>query len=162
MIDKEHLHLLINEEIYLIDSSQSKVESEKSEVEGVEEKVERIEEKVESEKSKVERSEVKVENGEGKEKVNVAFVSNSNNGAEMELLQKIIGACNLEEGDYKISQSDEPATYEKAVIFTEKASIFYQPTVENDSIVLYSKPLNELMHSKEEKGKLWGALKTFI
>ncbi len=139
-------------------AEQSEVVVEQSEV-----VVEQTEVGAEQTEVVVEQTEIVAEQaGVSAEKVGFAFIHQAKNEDELALLKKIIGACKLNEGDFVITETDAPGSYEKAVIFKESASIYYQPTVENDSIVLYSKPLSVLYESKEEKGKLWGVLKGFV
>lgn len=126
-MQKEDLHLLINEEIYVIGEAQHKQGS----------------------SSSVDNTNI----------VPVAFIHNTDDREELELLSKIIAACNLSSKDYKIFKEGEDEPFEKGIIFTESADIYYQVTTGPIGQVINSKPLSILKDSKDEKTKLWEVLK---
>lgn len=142
----EHLHLLINEEIYALDSSKLKVDSGQSEVE-------RNQTEVDSSRQSVQVSE---------ESVEIVFIHDSTKPDELELLAKIIEACKLKDGTFQVAKSGAEPNCKKAIVFTDEAKVYYEIKAEENRHVLYSKTLRELKESTDEKGKLWNKLKEFL
>lgn len=134
-MENENLHLLINEEIYVLKSQATSDKAASDKVQAIDKAV---------------------------EKVDTVFVHQSEQAEELELLEKIIGACKLDASSYKIAKSVDGIQFSRSVVFTEKAETFYAPTDNDDSQILYSKPLATLLSSKDEKAKLWSALQEFI
>ena len=134
----EHLHLLINEEIYLVDSRQSTVDSSPDKV--------------------IEGAKQEAEDVESIPEIKIAFIHNSEKPEELELLNNIIAACKLNAQDFKVLREGEPIRYEKAVIFTTSSKSYYERSKTSEGELLHSRTLAELNSSKEEKGKLWSAL----
>jgi len=154
-MENEHLHLLINEEIYAIESQASsdqlQVDSEESIVDNQQSTEDPVIEKINTNSQT-----------QSTEKINIAFIHQTNNPDELDLLNKIIGACKLETQNFKVLKEGEPIQFEKAVIFTDSASSYCIPSTTTEGEIMYSKPLNILYHSPEEKRKLWGALQEFV
>ena len=82
---------------------------------------------------------------------------------ELELLGKIIDACELPNGSYEVFANgfNKEVKFEKALVFVATAKKFYVPIPYENSQILCSKPLHEIANDKQEKVKLWGALKNF-
>ncbi|MEO9873051.1 hypothetical protein [Ekhidna sp.] len=200
-MEKEHLHLLINEEIYLLSQDETiKVEYEKEkeviselaepELETIKgEPKETLVDETRSEESETETTRVSehepepaVEKSEEKEEIQqesphipiqkveepseipFAIFHSSIVPAEHELLQKIIDACKIPAGDYKIFSNgfDQSVQFKKALVFVPEAKAFYSPIPYKGSAFLCSKPLVDLAKDQAEKAKLWGALQKFI
>jgi hypothetical protein len=132
---REHLHLLINEEIFSIESDQLKVGSGKT---------------------------IDTGQTDAISQVKIAFIHNTLNEEELVLLNNIISACKIESSDYQIMIADDVLSYQKAIIFTDSVTEYYIPVTTETGEVIYSKPLKVLNDSKEEKGKLWNVLKDFF
>lgn len=96
------------------------------------------------------------------ERVRFAFFHNTDQPEEIDLLSKIVAACKLEASSFKVLKVGEEVTFEKAVVFTKSGPSYYVPNNHERGIVMYSQPLHALLNSKEEKGKLWGALQVFV
>ena len=128
-MEKKYLHLLINEEIYVLEKGSKTQDTDAS-----------YEEKT----------------------IPIAFIHQSSNQTELELLDKIVAACKLGSKDYKILQDSNNMPFKKGVIFTSEATDFYHPVRESGREILYSKPLETLMKRKEDKAKLWESLKKFL
>lgn len=203
-MEKGHLHLLIDEEIYLIDSQDStgKLDAGNGKEEGQVKAKEEVEGDAEdsvvltvassseegSRESKVTSDEPKVEKDtqESEEKIVVdehideapdipsipatapatsvkyAFFHNTDQPEELDLLNKIIDACKLADTDFKVLKVGQEVVFEKAVVFTKSGPSYYVSTQHERGVVMYAQPLATLMLSKEEKGKLWGALQKFV
>ncbi len=155
----EHLHLLIDEEIYLVKSLVSKPQATSDELQEKELKVDSQQSTADSDTK--DPSIEAIEN-HSIEKVKFAFIHNTDSQEELELLNNIISACKLEPADLKIIKEGEEIYYKNAVIFTNEAAQFYSVSEVDEAQVLHSKPLNTLLNSKEEKGKLWSALQEFV
>ncbi len=147
MMEKEYLYLLIDEEIYVSDKERIQVLKDKDQEAEVRSRG--LETPINSTIKKVET-------------VPIVFVHNSDNAQELELLNKIIVACRLDQKNFKILKMGENVMYRKAIIFTDASANYYQPQENDETITLYSKPLNILMNSKDEKGELWKALKGLV
>lgn len=194
-MEKKHLHLLINEEIYVIDETQSHQQLSESGLQNGENSLNpggKISTTDVHQSPKDDKGMTKPEShsktsaidsstddsgliGNKKdlptadtpsmeviEKVQIAFIHDSNKAEELALLDKIVAACKLEASIFKILRHGEKIEYEKGILFTESTSSFYQATESGHTQILYSRPLHVLMSSKEEKGKLWNALKEFV
>lgn len=94
--------------------------------------------------------------------VKYAFFHNTDQPEELDLLNKVIAACKLDTSDFKVLKVGQETAFEKAVVFTKSGPSYYKSTNHEKGIVMYSQPLSVLANSKEEKGKLWGALQGFI
>lgn len=123
MIETEHLHLLIDEEVYLI--------PEKQESEGV-------------------------------TQTPFAFFHTSKSKEELELLMKIIGACNLDKFDVFDHQELERVKFSKAIVFTSDSDYYYQVQGTETASIIYARSLSVLLESVDDKAKLWKALKEII
>ena len=84
--------------------------------------------------------------------------------AEKELLNKIIAACKIPTTDYKVFEDGpQHLRSKKAVVFVDEPKESpYQPIKKGQTEVIYSKSLSTLMHSQDDKMKLWGILQPFI
>ncbi len=151
----EHLHLLIDEEIYLIKSQGDKLQVASDKLEAEDLSVDSPQPSVESDaKTSISNSQI--------EKIQFAFIHDTDKQEELDLLNNIIAACKLDSKDFRITKKDKAPNYENAVIFTSEANQFYSSTQVDNTKILYSKPLAILLNSKEEKGNLWGALQVFV
>ncbi len=156
-MENKHLHLLIDEEIYVIKSQVENGElSEKSDQLNVD--------SVQSTAAPTAAIESgsSFQQNESREEVKIAFIHNGANSEELDLLNKIVDACDLANSEFRILKKGEDIGYEKAVIFIEESDQLYVPLVMDQGKVMYSRPLNILSGSKEEKGKLWTALQSFV
>ena len=163
-MDKEHLHLLIDEEIYIVgeDEAQPAVATEptaepKEEVtETVETPAEHVEETPPIPQVKVEKPIEQV--------IPFAVFHESSNEAEIELLQKIIDACKLNPADYQVFANgfNKEVKFKKALVFVPQAKAFYEPIPYQDSQFLCAKPLDQIAGNQQEKAKLWKALQAFV
>ena len=165
MMNREDLHLLINEDIYLIqddikgdqiiaetnhptENQKEEVHGPPSEVQGVVEPATMVPEKVQVD----ERT------------IPVAIFHESSDDSELELLQKIISACKLNPDSYQVFANgfNKEVKFHKALIFVASSKSFYTAIPYQGSQLLCSKPLKEIAENQQEKVKLWGALKTFF
>ncbi len=138
-MNSENLHLFFNEELYII----KKPVEESGSTPTVLEKKEDLPER--------------------KEKIRIVFIHHTTKQEELDLLNKIVAACKIAREDYRlITEKSMEISAAKAIVFTESSSNYYTPFSTQGSEELHSKPLHVLMNSKEDKAKLWGALKTFI
>ncbi len=148
----EHLHLLIHEEIYSINSLSS------------------ISSPIEAESSNLgEQPNQETKSDEGITEtplIPVGFYHTSNDPSELRLLKKIIDACKIDSATYQIFGNGlQKYVSKKAIVFTSENIpniIFYQSIRQNEMEILYSRPLTALMQSQEDKAKFWKALQTFI
>jgi len=169
MMDPEHLHLFINEEIYVLsDKSAPEKENDKNEDTKVKEepvvvevKEEEISKDHQEETPSIPDVQVDVQTHD---KISLAIFHEATNPSEVELLQKIIEACNLEKSKYQVFANgfNKEVTFNKALVFVSKAKAFYEPIPYQESQILCSKPLSVLSNDPQEKAKLWGALQKFI
>lgn len=156
----EDLHLLINEEIYIIDK--------KEKVSSAEEKEYVIEHapEIEVNHSQLDKtpSIPVIKSEEEISFVPVAFFHESSNENDLVLLQKIIEACKLHSDQYQVFANgfNKEVKFEKALVFVATAKKFYDPIPFEGGQILCSRPLNEIANNQSEKVKLWGALKGFI
>lgn len=187
-MEKEHLHLLIHEEIFRLPEDEGiadKVELEETASTDVAEEVQESNQVAEP-VSKLEETETKQTKPETKEKpkeehhqesphiphhdlpdakpLPFAVFHTSHDPVENELLHKIIDACKIPEGDYKIFSNgfDQTVKFKKALVFVPEAKAFYTPIPYKGSEFLCSKPLSVLAADVNEKAKLWGALQKFV
>ena len=189
-MEKEHLHLLIHEEIYRLPSDEiieekdlevSEVviaepsseptsdqtdQAEKPETSETEE-VLNNDQQVEPESTQETKSEANAQEPvqeENLEELPFAIFHSSSNDAETELLQKIIDACKVPTDQYKIFNNgfDQTIKFKKALVFVQEAKGFYVPIPYKDSEFLCSKPLSQLIQDQGEKAKLWSALQKFV
>jgi len=178
MIDPEHLHLLIHEEIYLINERKEEIEEVVNDTAMIPKHSEREEDTVEV----VGKEELTIQEEETPQRVDetptpevsverlskhtvpLAIFHEATSDADLQLLQKIIDACKLENDSYEVYANgfNKEVTFEKAVVFVEKAKKFYSPIAYQQSQILCSKPLHLIANNQQEKAKLWGALKGFI
>lgn len=187
-MEKQHLHLLINEEIYRIGgdevlsatAEESNTEEVKVEVkedatddatlvaepapEPIVPKEEKLVEQPATPKSTQDSPEIPTRKKEVPKEISLAIFHSSTNLAEMELLQKIIDACKVPTEDYTIFENgfDQSVQFKKALVFVEEAKGFYTPIPYKNSHFLCSKPLAMLAQDQQEKGKLWVALQKFV
>jgi hypothetical protein len=165
---KEHLHLLIHEEIYLLPDDKAPIDDDAIPVEGATEKTDTspIHQEIISEKDKPAQESPTVPSIEPLEPEQLPFAifHDSTEKNEIDLLEKIIAACNLPEHGYKIFGKgfDQSVKFKKALVFVPKAKAFYTPIPYKGSEFLCSKPLSELLSNKQEKAKLWNALQRFV
>lgn len=185
-MEKEHLHLLINEEIYRIGGDEVISVPAKEEIakETTDEVVEQPTQVAEPEPKPLAQQEEKQERAKPqptqespeiptrkKEEVKdepkeipLAIFHSSTNQEEMALLQKIIDACKVPTEDYTIFENgfDQSIQFKKALVFVPEAKAFYTPIPYKKSHFLCSKPLADLTNDQQEKGKLWVALQKFV
>ena len=137
-MENEHLNLFIDEEVFILNenSEPSPKKEKKDEVTEV-------------------KQEVK------KPKIKFAFIHNSDSKDELELLNKIIEACKISPEDFYIGSDDSMVDFSKAVYFKESKNEYYEVQSEGPRSLIYSKPLSVLQSSKDDKAKLWAALKAF-
>lgn len=146
MHTKEHLHLLIDEEIYIVETQE-------------EPKAEQTTPKVELKpepKSEEEEKTVKM--------LEFGFFHNNEGSEAEELLNKIIVACKFSTDRYQVfSDSSMVTSCKKAIIFTSKPKTYYQwlPFNEKTSI-MYSLSLGQIANSQTDKAKLWKALQEIL
>ena len=162
MMDQEHLHLLINEEIYAI-GKEAKVSPDESQ--------ETISDVAPKKDKEIKRGHIEetpsipVAMEESTEKViPIAIFHESSSESDLELLQKIIGACKLSPEQYQVFASgfNKKVQFKKALVFVASAKKFYESVLYQDGQILCSKPLSEIANNQQEKAKLWGALKVFL
>ncbi|WP_424961776.1 hypothetical protein [Ekhidna sp.] len=184
-MEKEHLHLLIHEEIYLL--SQDEIINEESGE--VQEEVRESSTVAEPEPEPVAKQE-KADSKESAPEVDeatkeephqesphiphhdlpdskplpFAVFHTSRDPAENELLHKIIDACKIPESDYKVFSNgfDQAVKFKKALVFVPEAKAFYTPIPYKGSEFLCSRPLSVLAADVNEKARLWGALQKFV
>ena len=164
-MDKEHMHLLINEEIYLVkEDAQASTVSENAPLpekaaESKEQKPEvvtpKVEEEIILETAKAETSETTIP---------VAVFHESTTENELDLLQKIISACKLEPDTFQVYANgfNKEVKFKKALVFVASSKSYYTPIPYQGGEILCSRPLVEIQNNQEEKVKLWSALKTFF
>lgn len=184
-MEKENLHLLIDEEIYLLPQDEITGEEAKDQSEEVQEPSQVAEPEPEP-VAKKEEVEVKEPESETKEAIEedhhqdsphiphhdlpdsrplpFAVFHTSHDPAENELLHKIIDACKIPESDYKIFSNgfDQAVKFKKALVFVPEAKAFYTPIPYKGSEFLCSRPLSMLAADVNEKAKLWEALQKFV
>lgn len=170
-MEKEHLHLLIHEEIYRLPADQTDNEVNASENTSKEVKepaqvsepqpeyTEKVLVKDEKESKTVEIPAV-----EQPKELPFAVFHSSTNEQEVALLHKIIAACKLPADEYQIFEKgfDKSVKFKKALVFVSEARAFYSPIPYKGSEFLCSKPLSDLNSNQQEKAKLWSALQKFI
>ena len=159
MMDKEHLHLLINEKIYLIDEEERRtISQEDTKIEHQTDSSQTF-----SEKPEDVHPEARDENP-NERVVPLAIFHESSSEPDLELLQKIIEACKLEKDSYTVFGNgfNKTSKFRKALVFVAKATIFYEPIPYEESQILCAKPLSQISSDQQEKKKLWQALQKFI
>ncbi len=179
-MEKEHLHLLIHEEIYRLSSDELiedlggkglGEEAMKAKGETVEDipKVTQPEPETTSsdkseEESTQESPEIPIHKVDEPKELPFAVFHSSTDAAEIELLHKIIDACKISEDNYKIFNEgfDQSIRFKKALVFVPEAKAFYTPIPYKSSEFLCSKPLSLLIKDQNEKARLWGSLQKFI
>lgn len=177
MMDKEHLHLLIHEEIYAIDKTDEptqmaeppqpeliKEEIPKKEPEAIHVEKEELAQEYHEETPKIPEVHHEIApKGEDKP-IPLAVFHEASDPAEIELLQKIIDACEIEKAHYQVFANgfNQEVKFEKGLVFVPEAKAFYTPIPYKQSQFLCSKPLSMLAKDVKEKAKLWNALKAFI
>jgi len=179
-MEKEHLHLLIHEEIYLLSQDEIINDESAEKQEDVQETTTLAEpepEPVAKQKETTEKPPEPVEEEPEQESPHIphhdlpdskplpfAVFHTSHDPAENELLHKIIDACKIPESDYKIFSNgfDQAVKFKKALVFVPEAKAFYTPIPYKGSEFLCSKPLSVLAADVNEKAKLWGALQKFV
>ncbi len=160
---KEHLHLLIHEEIYQVPEKETThYQQEVKETLLVSEPEPMVEQ--EEEKQREEPTKTPMQEGEASKKWPLAIFYQTSNPAEIDLLHKIIVACELSSENYQVSSNgfDPSIHFNKAVVFSPTATAYYIPIPYKDSQFLCSKPLADLIKDQQEKTKLWNALRKFI
>jgi len=152
MIEGRFLHFLIDEEIFLIEKE------EKSEA------VEKTQQDQPTNEVKEEPKEVEVE-WQKIQPAKLLIALESINDAEREFLTKIMAAINLTADEYKIvtgTTKDIP-NYPKALLFTKNPKFtLYEVYNFRKTELLTALSLGQLMESKDEKKKLWIALKKWF
>ena len=184
MMDKEHLHLLIDEEIYLINEVRHDVSVTQESDQKDTREVEEVEEVMESHSPTIHIDQEELDHPHKEETpkipevhhhstaseenksqpIPLAIFHEASNEAEIALLQKIIDACNLKTEDYQVFANgfNKEVRFIKGLIFTGTAKKYYTPVPYQKSQFLCSKPLAEIINDVQEKGKLWIALKSFV
>ena len=170
-MDQNHLHLLIDEEIYIIgkdaESTEEKVETSPGENLAVAEPEEEQSPPEEVKRGHIEETPTIPETPIEPEKekvIPVAIFHESSSESEIELLKKIIEACKLTPDQYEVFANgfNKEVKFQKALVFVAKAKTFYTSIPYQGSQILCSKPLNEIASNQQEKVKLWGALKEYL
>ena len=186
-MEKEHLHLLIHEEIFRLPEDEVVMEEtaaivETGEVqdssmvaepepETVAKQKEPVAEQPAAEKKEMSEEEHHQESPHiphhdlpDSKPLPFAVFHSSHDPAENELLHKIIDACKIPKSDYKIFSNgfDQSVKFKKALVFVPEAKAFYTPIPYKGSEFLCSKPLSMLAADVKEKAKLWGALQKFV
>lgn len=183
MMDKEHLHLLIHEEIYQI-SEEDVVDDVQPApaTEAVSEAAAMVKEPEEPTSIHVEKEELEHPHQEETPKIPdvhheepaaakieeriipFAVFHEASEPSEVALLQKIIAACKLENDHYQVFANgfNKEVKFHKALVFIPEAKAFYIPIPYKDSQFLCSKPLSLIANDVQEKAKLWGALQQFL
>ena len=180
-MEKEHLHHLLTEEIYLLPQDQVDGPSEPSALEQEEPEISeeteiedttdlaQTKEEVEPEtpahiETKQESPEIPHHDLEEPGEIPFAVFHSSNNADDIELLHKIIDACKLPQDHYKIFGGgfDQTVHFKKALVFVPEAKAFYTPIPYKNSMFLCSKPLDQISGDVQEKAKLWNALQKFV
>ncbi|WP_370089701.1 hypothetical protein [Ekhidna sp.] len=186
-MEKEHLHLLIHEEIYRLSSDEvitgEAVVEEMSTSENLQEnevaepesepiakqedakgETETVNKDETENEPKQESPAIPIHEVEEPTEIPFAIFHSSTDEDEIALLQKIIDACKVPADDYKIFGNgfDQSVRFKKALVFIEKAKAFYSPIPYKGSEFLCSKPLTDLAKDQNEKAKLWGALQKFV
>lgn len=94
----------------------------------------------------------------------VAIFHETTSQADLALLDKIISACKLDHGTFQIMANgfSKEVTFQKALVFVEKSKAFYEPIPYRDGQILCSRPLHQIAVDQGEKAKLWGALQQFL
>lgn len=160
-MEKEHLHLLIHEEIYHLPEDQS---IPKDSIETAEPSI--VAEPEPEDVTTIQEDVSIQENGAEDHSKEIAFAifHDSVNEEEIALLHKIITACNIPEEQYQIFNTgfDQSVKFKRALVFVPEAKAFYTPIPYKNSEFLCSKPLSYLTNDQNEKAKLWGALQKFI
>ncbi|GAB4231521.1 MAG: hypothetical protein Tsb0034_03930 [Ekhidna sp.] len=170
MMDSDHLHLLIHEEIYKIpdkktvntyDQGESKTEKAVvAEEAPVDKKILNHEHHDETPKIPAIQHETPAE----EKVVPVAIFHEATDASQLELLQNIINACKLSVDQYQVFANgfNKEVKFKKAVVFVQTAKVYYESVPYQQSQILCSKPLNILTQDKQEKAKLWQALQSFL
>lgn len=191
-MQQEHLHLFITEEIYrLPEDMQSEeivepvatenisteeipdepqVEVAKEPEVAIEKEVDVAQSSEQSEETpahietKQESPEIPHHDLEPSKDIPFAVFHSSNNASDIELLHKIIDACKIPEGEYKIFGGgfDQSVHFKKALVFVPEAKAFYTPIPYKNSVFLCAKPLDQISGDVQEKAKLWAALQKFV
>lgn len=141
-MDVSDLHLFITEDLYLIREKKAAVTT-----------------------APTERNDPAVLPGEQKSApIPLAIFHASDDKEDRALLDKIIQACKLSDGDFQLFDGgfDKEISFEKALVFVAEAQTYYEPVKYQNSQILCARPLSEIATNKEEKSKLWGALQTFL
>jgi hypothetical protein len=138
MMENEHLHLFIDEEVFILNENLAR-SSEKKEIHPKTETNKEIE----------------------KPKIKFTFIHNSDSKEELGLLNKIIEACKISPADFYIGTDDSSIDFLKAIYFKESNNECYIVKSGGSRSFIYSKPLSVLQSSKDDKAKLWAALKAF-
>lgn len=179
MMDDQHLHLFIDEDIYVIQDEQAIVAEEKElatdsqkqeEIEAEEPLTIHVDPPSEDEEYHEETPKIPEvhhhEELESKEEaiIPLAVFHEATATDEVELLQKIIDACGIEKDQYQVFANgfNKEVKFKKGLVFVAEAKAFYTPIPYKESQFLCSKPLSILKANVQEKGKLWNALKSFV
>lgn len=184
-MEKEHLHLLIHEEIYLLsqdeiineESAEKQEEAQESPAVAEPEPEPVAKEEESAEKQPAPETKEAPEEEHHQDSPHIphhdlpdskplpfAVFHTSHDPAENELLHKIIDACKIPESDYKIFSNgfNQAVKFKKAIVFVPEAKAFYTPIPYKGSEFLCSRPLSVLAADVNEKAKLWGALQKFV
>ena len=186
-MEREHLHLLITEEIYKLSQDENKDDFEQSVQTEEEVKPEEIKPTAPTQADKDQEVETTTINEKEEEtpahieieqespeipkhdledpgEIPFAVFHSSTNTADIDLLHKIIDACKLPEEQYKIFGGgfDQSVHFKKALVFVPEAKAFYTPIPYKNSEFLCSKPLDQISGDVQEKAKLWSALQKFV
>lgn len=187
-MEREHIHHLITEEIYLLPQDKIAMDGEnrepveeaapstdisKEESESIEKPVTAENEEAPKEAKKEtpahietqqESPEIPHHDLEDPGEIPFAVFHNSHDASDIELLHKIIDACKLPHDQYKIFGGgfDQTVHFKKALVFVPEAKAFYTPIPYKNSMFLCSKPLDQISGDVQEKAKLWGALQKFV
>ncbi|MDE0471607.1 MAG: hypothetical protein OXH57_06670 [Ekhidna sp.] len=159
MMDKKHLHLLINEKIYLINEGERRIVFQEDT------KIEPQTDPSQTSSEEPENSHSEAEDENLNERtVPLAIFHESSSESDLELLQKIIEACKLEKDSYTVFGNgfNKTLKFRKALVFVAKSTVFYEPIPYQESRILFAKPLGQISNDQQEKKKLWRALQAFV
>jgi DNA polymerase III psi subunit len=153
MIDPNHLKHIITEDLYLVDDQQNRSEPGTDSNSDIEKTSTVPTPSIENEISSQETT------------VKLLVAAETLDETEKELLIKILRAINISENEFRLEVGSTAlvTSYEKAIIFSSKpAGTFYKLSKYKNTEILSAKPLRVLNESKEEKLKLWSALKQWF
>lgn len=87
-----------------------------------------------------------------------AFFHNAREKQELELLMKIVSACDLEEFKIFDHLDFKDIMFEKAIVFTKREPLYEIIEIDNCQLV-FSNTLHILKNDAHEKARLWNQIK---